>query len=176
MHTVKQIVIYPIKGLGGISLQKANAFVEGFEHDRRWMLVDADGNFLSQRNNAKMALFSTRIIDRGIKVSYGNDEAIVPFDQHLNVDKNVTVWDSQLKAQEVDPILSEWFSDHLNLECSLVSMTNVSHRVKTLAEAPFETKVSFAECSSMVVLQSGRTFAPFKLKFSYENLGCHPCL
>ena len=39
-----QIWIYPIKSLGGISLSSAKVMEKGLQYDRRWMLVDDDGN------------------------------------------------------------------------------------------------------------------------------------
>lgn len=48
MH-VSEINIYPIKSLKGISLRSAVVERRGLELDRRWVLVDADGNFLTQR-------------------------------------------------------------------------------------------------------------------------------
>ena len=54
--TLSQIWIYPIKSLGGINLQTAKVMPKGLQFDRRWMLVDSTGQFLTQRIQAKIAL------------------------------------------------------------------------------------------------------------------------
>ena len=39
---LSQIWIYPVKSLGGISLQKAQLQERGLQHDRRWLVIDSD--------------------------------------------------------------------------------------------------------------------------------------
>jgi uncharacterized protein YcbX len=59
MLRISQLYIYPIKSLGGIALNSARLTDRGLEHDRRWMLIDENNRFLSQRENAQMPLFKT---------------------------------------------------------------------------------------------------------------------
>jgi len=152
MHSVSQIFIYPIKGLGGISLTSAKAKIEGFENDRRWMLVDKDGKFLSQRENAMMALFKTECIEEGINVTYENESVVIPFNTNEHEVKHVSVWGSKMKAQEVSPLFSTWFSDNMHMNCTLVSMTEISKRYKRLFVPPFKTYVSFADGYPYLIL------------------------
>jgi len=49
---VSQLYIYPIKSLGGVSISSVNITDRGFEHDRRWMLIDTNNRFISQREIA----------------------------------------------------------------------------------------------------------------------------
>ena len=65
---LQDIYTYPIKSLGGIRLEQANLEEKGLEYDRRWMLVDKKGKFLSQRKHPKMSLLRTQITDNGILV------------------------------------------------------------------------------------------------------------
>ena len=53
---VQDIFIYPIKSLGGIRLMEADVEERGFRYDRRWMLVDAEGVFVTQRVYPQLAL------------------------------------------------------------------------------------------------------------------------
>ncbi|MFN0034365.1 MAG: MOSC N-terminal beta barrel domain-containing protein, partial [Saprospiraceae bacterium] len=48
-RTLSEIWIYPIKSLGGIALQEAVPERRGLRYDRRWMLVDDTGRFVTQR-------------------------------------------------------------------------------------------------------------------------------
>ena len=59
MLQISALYIYPIKSLGGIALDTAVLTDRGLQHDRRWMLIDANSRFLSQRENAQMALLKT---------------------------------------------------------------------------------------------------------------------
>ena len=66
--TLTEIYIYPIKSLGGISLQSAKVEARGLQHDRRWMLVDKNGMFLTQREHPQMALLQVNIKDDWLEV------------------------------------------------------------------------------------------------------------
>ena len=64
---VSEIVIYPIKSLGGISLKTATVKERGLELDRRMMLVDMAGNFITKREfhlleflDCKLGFYFTR--------------------------------------------------------------------------------------------------------------------
>jgi uncharacterized protein YcbX len=61
MHTLSEIWIYPVKSLGGIALQEAKVEPRGLQYDRRWMLVDETGRFVSQREIPAMALLGTAL-------------------------------------------------------------------------------------------------------------------
>jgi len=64
------IYIYPIKSLGGISLQSVKVKERGLQHDRRWMLVDKNGMFLTQREHPQMALLQVNINDDVLEVAH----------------------------------------------------------------------------------------------------------
>ena len=59
MKRVSALYIYPVKSLGGIALDSAMVLPKGLQYDRRWMLVDENNQFLTQRVHAAMALFKT---------------------------------------------------------------------------------------------------------------------
>ena len=61
--TVSALNIYPVKGLKGIALEEARCTDRGIEHDRRFMLVDPEGMFYTQREHPKMAKHSALSID-----------------------------------------------------------------------------------------------------------------
>ena len=60
MFTITQLHIYPVKSLAGIAMQEAKTTERGFEHDRRWMLIDANNQFLTQRKFGAMALLKLK--------------------------------------------------------------------------------------------------------------------
>lgn len=144
-YKVKSLHIYPIKSLGGISLDSVNVEKEGFQHDRRWMLINKEGIFMSQREHPKMALFSCHIVDKKLHVNYKDTSISFGLDEHQQSVEDVQVWNSALNAQEVSSEISYWFSDHLGIECKLVAMTKVSNRKKSFEKEPFSTSVSFAD-------------------------------
>jgi uncharacterized protein len=71
---VSQLYIYPIKSLGGIAVSSVNITDRGFEHDRRWMLIDENNRFLSQREVTNMALLQVEILQHALRVYHKKDE------------------------------------------------------------------------------------------------------
>lgn len=119
---ISQLFIYPIKSLGGISLSSSLVEERGLQYDRRWMLVDENNVFMSQRTRPLMAAFEVSIINSAIRViNSQNQEWIdIPVIPESKLIKTVQVWDDTIDAQEVSPKLNEWFSDQMNMEANLV--------------------------------------------------------
>ena len=68
MLTVSELFIYPIKSLAGIAVNSAKVTDRGFQYDRRWMLVDEDNVFFTQREFPQMALLQVEVMHDGLKV------------------------------------------------------------------------------------------------------------
>ncbi|SDA15191.1 MOSC domain-containing protein [Sphingomonas sp. NFR15] len=58
--TTTALYRYPVKSLRGHALGMATIGARGIEGDRRWMIVDANGRFLTRREAPEMALFDVR--------------------------------------------------------------------------------------------------------------------
>jgi uncharacterized protein len=131
MITVSQLYIYPVKSLGGIAVAQASLTDRGFEHDRRWMLVDTENRFLSQRELPTMALLQTSLHANGIQVSEtskpGNN-IIIPWQPQTNTQLFVSIWEDSCKAIIVSDVLNEWFTQQLKVNCKLVYMPDASRR------------------------------------------------
>jgi len=118
------------------------------------MLVDAQGQFLTQREHAIMAQFACTIEHDHLSITYKGEVMKVPLQQHLSESTRVKVWSSSLKANEVDPLISSWFSEHLGMHSTLVKMTDISSRYKRLFVPPFKTELSFADGYPYLILGS----------------------
>lgn len=126
--TIQEIVVYPIKSLRGVSLQSTEVEARGLRHDRRWMLVDAAGLFLTQRKLHKMALIDTTIDGAGLTVSLeGCGSVAVPF-QAEGEARTVQVWNDVCEAIDAGEEPADWFSDALGCSCRLVYMPDHSIR------------------------------------------------
>ena len=122
---VSQLYIYPIKSLGGIALQTAEITDRGFKHDRRWMLIDSNNRFISQREVAEMALLKVNITSFGLEVFHVADSDNIfkiPFGPYNGVSVPVSVWDTGCTAILVSEAANEWFSNKLKIDCRLIYM------------------------------------------------------
>ena len=66
---ISEVNIYPIKSAGQIALQRANLTRFGFEGDRRWMVVDELGKFITQRENAAMSLIRVKLSETQMELA-----------------------------------------------------------------------------------------------------------
>ncbi|WKZ69830.1 MAG: MOSC domain-containing protein [Melioribacteraceae bacterium] len=130
-YHVSEIYIYPIKSLGGFSVESTEVTDRGFKHDRRWMLVDNNNSFLSQRKHKQMSLLQTELSGSKLKVfakNYPNDKVEIPIEQEIKKTSKAIVWDDEVNVIESNEEINEWFSNYLNIECKLVHMPDDSLR------------------------------------------------
>lgn len=129
MLQISQLFIYPIKSLGGISLQSAEVTTRGLQYDRRWMLVNEHGHFMTQREFANMALLKTAIEEAGIRViAQSGNNVLVPFDIEKKPLHQFAVWDDICMGQYVNDEIDDWFTETLGIKCRLVYMPDDSER------------------------------------------------
>jgi uncharacterized protein len=132
MH-ISSIHIYPIKSLGGFSVASAKVTARGLEHDRRWMLIDKNNRFLSQREFHSLALLQISMAENALIVSHKTlsiKSLVINFletTDHLTR-LNVSVWDDTVEAVEVSQEANDWFSEVLQSPTSLVYMPDDSFR------------------------------------------------
>ena len=146
MLTVSALYIYPIKSLGGISLESAMVTDRGLEHDRRWMLVDEGNRFLTQRELPQMSLLQVRLNADSLSIhhKHSGESVQIPF-APSGATCTVTVWDDTCEAQYVEKIADEWFSRMLSLPCRLVYMPENSRRKVDPDYAHGEEITSFSD-------------------------------
>lgn len=145
---LQDIYVYPIKSLGGIRLETANLEERGFQFDRRWMLVDEEGMFLSQRTFSKMALLQVELfsdrMDVFEKYQPGN-KLHIPFLSTSDVLVDVTIWEDTVKGQVIKKEINDWFSASLGMDCRLVLMPESTKRKLKPKYAVHGESVSFAD-------------------------------
>jgi uncharacterized protein YcbX len=129
---LSEIFIYPIKSLGKVSLNQSYAEIKGFQYDRRMMLTDDAGNFLSQRKYPEMARFSVSMNIDGFLIHHDGEELFIPIKMNMKKSRQVTIWKDQLIVPEAGFIYSRWFSEHLNIKCHLVVMNK--HTLRQVEE------------------------------------------
>jgi uncharacterized protein YcbX len=135
---------YPIKSCGALSHDSITVTELGLEHDRQWMLVDAEGLFISQRKHPGMALIQPRITGQQLTVEApGMSVLDIPDAAGQTVD--VQVWKDQLTAAEGPEHINQWFSDYLHTPVRLVHHASHSERLIDTAFAKAGEQVAFAD-------------------------------
>lgn len=145
---LQDIYIYPIKSLGGIRLEEAVLEERGFRYDRRWMLVDKLGMFITQRTHPLLALLQVEIVADGLVVfhkQHPEQRIVIPFLPMTQRFMQVTIWEDTVEGQVVQEEVSVWFQQILGLDCELVCMPLSTQRKLKEKYAVNGESVSFAD-------------------------------
>ena len=132
MLSISQLHIYPIKSLGGIAVDSAVVTDRGLQNDRRFMLIGANGLFLTQRELPAMALLRTTIEANELVVWHKDNipgKLRLPLVPEYSLSTiTVKVWDDYCEGQYVNDEADKWFSDKLNFPCRLLYMPESTKR------------------------------------------------
>ena len=118
--TLTALYVHPIKSCGGTAPAEALLIETGLEFDRAWMVVDAQGRFVTQRQVPRMALIQTTLNARDMVLRAPSMLAwSVPLDE-VGGDVRVTVWNDEVAAFDMGDAVAQWFSDFLGQPLRLV--------------------------------------------------------
>lgn len=124
-----QINLFPIKSCRGISLEGIGLDRRGLVQDRRWMLVNDQGQFVTQRQYSKMSLINTQMTEEQIVVSYpGMESLALPQQVENGQEVQVRVWEDNCLALKADHEINQWFSQALEQDLRLVYMPDSTER------------------------------------------------
>lgn len=169
--------MYPIKACAGIALEQAEVVERGLAGDRRYMLVDRDGTFVTQRELPRLCLVRTAF-ERDELVVSASGAGSLSLPQQLAEGERVPfrVWSSEGSALR-HPEASRWFSELMNDELSLVYMPDDERRAVNPARARAGDLVSFADGYPLLLLSeesladlNARLFEPLDMRRFRPNL------
>ncbi len=154
-YAVKELYIYPIKSLAGINVQSAKAEEMGFENDRRWMLIDKENQFITQREHPMLSRFYPTIKKDKLEISHQDKKHEFRISESLNEPIFSKVWDDESKVVEVNKATSKWFSEALGFTCKLVKIGNKGDRKHHSTKLDKTLNVSLADGYPYLLIGSG---------------------
>lgn len=155
MARVSRLFVYPIKSCRGIAVDSAGLAPRGLAFDRRYMLVDAAGRFLTQRRHPQMALIEVSFADDGFVVTApGRPPLGLPAALESRLDNvcKVKVWSDTVEATLAGEDANLWFSETLGFACGLVYLADDQHRPVQNEAARFDDEVSFADGAPLLLV------------------------
>lgn len=126
MPTLSQLILYPIKSCAAMPVEEASATISGLSahgvHDREWMLVTIDGQFLTQREFPRMATIVPRVEGDALVV---RAPGMPPLSLALAAQETgrplrVQIWDDLVDANDCGDTAAAWFAQALDTRCRLV--------------------------------------------------------
>jgi uncharacterized protein YcbX len=150
---VAALYYYPLKSGRGLELEEAALTIAGLEHDRRWMVTNADGRFITQRELPRLALLRpTLSADTLLIDAPGALTLRVPFAQP-GARRRVRIWDDQCTALDEGDVASNWLSTWLGRESRLVRFDPTERRLSSSHwTGPFEAQNRFTDGFPLLVL------------------------
>ncbi|GBD92050.1 hypothetical protein BMS3Abin04_02783 [bacterium BMS3Abin04] len=147
-YKLSEIYIYPVKSLAGISLNSAFVEMEGLRFDRRWMVVDKNNIFLTQRTNPQMVLINTEIKKDRLELSHKTKKMpklFIPFAMHSQETATVKIFNDEVQASFVSDETDQWLSSTIGTKCRLVVLSDNNKRYVNKKYAHNNETVSFAD-------------------------------
>lgn len=179
------LYMYPIKSAGGILIEAWDVDGRGLRHDRRWMLVDEAGRFMSQRRFPRLALVGVRIEPDHLVVDAPEmpslEVPLRPPDASLRLAR---VWNDLVEVLTVGDEADHWFGEFLDVRCKLVYLPDESIRPVDPAYGNTEDQVGLADGFPFVLVSeaslanlNARLEQPMPINRFRPNLvvrGCEP--
>ncbi|WP_440876304.1 YcbX family protein [Thalassotalea sp. PLHSN55] len=126
---VKSLHVYPIKSAAGIALSHAWLDELGLSFDRRFVISDLHGQFITARTEHKLCLIQVHLLANGLMLSAPNmDNLTIAYQDFSDDYQAVTVWGDTINAQHCRQQYDAWFSRYLNKPCQLLFFGDKSHR------------------------------------------------
>jgi uncharacterized protein YcbX len=156
MPNLVALHVYPIKSARGIDLTEAVVEPWGLAGDRRWMLVDETGRFLSQRKEPRLATVTVRQEPDGALVARAPSMDELRIEPITEVRLTpVSVWESELDAALAADDAQTWFGKLLGTDVRLVHLDDPTRRRPDQSYADAADRVSFADGFPLLLTTTG---------------------
>jgi uncharacterized protein len=149
---IAQLTLFPIKSCGGVAADSARVGPRGLEAkgvgDRRWMLSDADGRMITQRQAPGLARVRVELLEGAVRVS-GDDlePIIVDPAETLAQRSSAILFRREVAGHRCSPAADAWFSRFLGQPVRLLHQTDEDLRLcnPDYTPNPGEDQVGFAD-------------------------------
>ena len=153
LPSVTHLHVYPVKSCRGIGLGTGTLDRWGLQHDRNWMVVDAEGLFVSQRTQPRLALVEPALGQERLTLRAPDMPVLeLPVSGRAGRDWAVTIWKSNCRALDQGDAAAEWFSHYLGQTARLVRIGGAFQRAVNEAVYPTGADVAFADAYPLLLL------------------------
>jgi uncharacterized protein YcbX len=149
---VSHLYLHPIKSCGGIAVDEALLIETGLEHDRAWMVVDASGEFVTQRELPRMALIKPTLRASDLMLRAPGMLALHLLLDTVEAPCRVKVWNDTVAAYDMGDLAAQWFSDFLGQRVRLARFDPAERRLCDKQwTGEFEAETAFADGFPLLV-------------------------
>jgi uncharacterized protein YcbX len=186
MITLSNLTYYPIKACRGFDVAESRVERMGLADDRRMMVVTPEGEFLTQREQPKLALITPTLKNDTVTLSAPNFDSIHFAIQKSGTPTSVNIWKSTgVSAIDQGEETAQWLSSWLGTSVRLV---HVDERIKRKLNPEYavsaEDHTGFADGYPILIISeeslrdlNSKLGAPLPMNRFRPNLvvkGCEP--
>jgi uncharacterized protein YcbX len=145
---VRALFVYPVKSCRGIALDRADVEARGLRYDRRWMIVDGAGTFVTQRTEPRLTGIEVTVEERRerlVLATPGRRALHLPLAPREGESVRVRVWRDEVVALHAGEKAARWVSAFLGAPASIVFMPDAVERPVRPDFARAGDRVSFAD-------------------------------
>ena len=166
---VSSIHIYPVKSTAGIELLQADINQLGLAFDRRFVLCDNQGQFITARTEPTLCLIQATLTTTGIELTAnGMPNLMLNYKAFSARYKKVIVWDDEINSQVCSAEADRWFSRYLSRNCQLVFFGERSNRIKQ-PNTSDERSLAFADGYPLLLI-SQASLNDLNQRLAQQNL------
>jgi len=175
------LAIYPLKSAKAINLTSSHVSEMGLDHDRRFVISDMQGQFITGRTQPKITTIKIEVVAQGIMLSAPQMPPIAFTFKELQQDyTDVTVWGTIIRGQRCSENINQWLGKFLQIDCQLLYFGTSSSR-----QVPnFDKQLSFADGYPILLISQASldelnrsTLRPIEMSQFRANFivtGCEP--
>ena len=149
------LYIYPVKSMHGITLKQAQLTPKGLLNDRLWMVVRANGRFVTQRDIPRLSMVNTELGEKGLVLSMqGHGSTRVPFDLYNGEQMETRVWRDNCQVIDQGEDISDWLTQALECKDPLRLVRMKPEYTRPQSHAALmgeETTTDFADAAPFLV-------------------------
>ena len=146
MVQVSSLHIYPIKSCAGVALTAVRFDTRGPQFDRRWMLIDRDGNFVTQREEPRLSQIKPRITPLALEIEApGMPKIKVPLSGGRGPRVEAKVWGHETEAEFLGNDVADWCSDAMQRNLRLVRWAEESARPVSKRHTDIDNQTAFSD-------------------------------
>lgn len=150
------INVYPVKSMAGVALDAAAVEPRGLAGDRRLMVVDRAGEFVTGREHPRLTLISASVDGGTLRLALDGDEAPpVALAADDAEGEPVLIWADRCPGVALDAGVDDWLSRALGIDCRLVQMTDACVRPVDPDHGKAGDEVSFADGYPVLLTAEG---------------------
>jgi len=181
---LSELAIYPVKSLRQVSLRYTSVDRFGFSGDRRWMVVDSAGKFITQRQQASMSLIQVTLTGEGVILQAPDVSEMAVTIPTGRANARVKIWKDECNVVDCGDDVAHWLSRFLGVQCRLVYFPDDEVRQVDLNYAQKGDRTAFSDGFPILLLSqaslddlNSRLETPIPMRRFRPNMvvsGCEP--